>query len=670
MRTSPTKLGKFPKDRYKNKPNLDTNFESKTETATLPGTANWDGLFALQLDYVPAQASEGINQVITNPVVTCLNDSSTRTVRFYPVAAGQPAAGEVFIDLESGIIQFNSADASKNFQVQYYAKYSLIMAEDFNRVWAAGPEILVGDSAYDDYDNLGDAVAAASALVYTTIKLRKDLTLSAAVTFDKKIRLDGNGHSITKGSGANAIRIEEDCLIENTEFVDYDGVSDVAIYGVEDKKVWILKNIFTNCTQATNVGSVSSDCIIQANLPSNVNFGAAVPNTQIEVSDGVTSDTFDRLEFDGYTDMGSGVAKISPATTLSKNYLAANTITAFKPVFLSGTDCDHKSAVVAEDRATFLGLPANAGSATANIKVVSSGPLSGLSGLTAGDFYYVADDGNLTNDYMLGVILVGKALSTTVLNLGEMPNTSVEIYNYDKAGKMLSPVSTNVTRLFRKIFEPCAGYYGPAASNTSQSLYSDPWVNLRVGAAGGTISGVRLIPGTASGDFAEFSFNSVAPYASANNYLYEAIYRFAFKTRLGQAPSLSNDNKLAMLLGWNGSSDGVEYIRMSYNGGSSNYFVWEPGSSGGTWHDSGISPGGNSASLDAFEIYIRESKITYVINGTFIGTYDFVTPASDNSGRKPKLGRPVIFRNTWVAGTAPYVDLYSYEQIVRYKNKR
>ena len=660
MKNSPTKLGLFPKERFKQKPNRDSTFVLKTETMALPGSANWDGLFALQLDYLPAQPSEGQGQTIPLPVVTNTTDATTRTVTWRATPGGAPATTEVYIDVETGIVQFNAADAGDTFQIQYYAKANLISAEDFNRCWAAGPEYLIGDDSYCDYDNLASAMAAAPSGVLSTYKLRKNLTVAAAINISKPSRVMLENYTLTQSGGAtHAFNITEDCIIEGGNFSGWAGGSDITIYASADKRVRLLNNDFTGNTQAENISSVCTKYILMGNFPNSVNLGSVVPTNQIVIGDGVTSNTFDEIEFPAgsFTDLGTGKAKINnSAPYLSKNYTSNGSITAYRPVFVDSSDPTkalHKSTVTINDRDYFLGIPAASVSTGLSVQIATTGILTGLSGLTPGAFCWVDAAGLLTQTPANGLILIGKALSSSAINIGETPVVDFDKLYLEGPGRLLSPVTSHIARVYKKIYEFSVG----------DSALPGCTINT---SGGSIVSNDRIVPGSTPADYAEFSVQPSSAIPSSALTDFNLILRTLCRS-FSTAPTLTNDCLFEINVGVV-SGVSVPYVRSSYNAGNKNYFVWEPGAIG-TWHDSGITPsvGGN---CDCVEIIIKDNTISYVINGTFISTYTFPLSGAEALGHKPRVTRPVSTRNTLVVGTGPHWQVAAIELIIMFPNKR
>lgn len=416
----------FPKGAFKKKINGQTEFDIQSETATLPASANWNSsLFGLQLQYLPALANEAIGQTIADPVVNCVTDSNTRTVSYKRPTGSEPATGQVYLDLFTGIIQFNSADAGKQFQVTYYRKASLVDHNAMNRIWESGHTWIVGDSAHHDYSDLQACITAASN--GDTIKVVKNIT-TTGITVDKKLRINFNNKSLIKSGTATSSRgflTSEDLTLEECVFSGWDESGDVCVYVSADKLITLFKNNAIGQTQFTNASSVCTNCIVQGNLPLTSNVGLAT-GTSVSVKDtsNVVSGTASTLEFpDGsLTNMGSGVFKVAPkGPYVSKVFICSEALSVGDPLYYDTATSKVKKffgGTTNSRQNQLIGFAMNATSADGeNVEVGLWGVLSLFSGLTAGTTYFLSSSTHtlITKSYNNGIYKVGTALDASTV---------------------------------------------------------------------------------------------------------------------------------------------------------------------------------------------------------------------------------------------------------------
>lgn len=362
---------KFPKVNFQKKANGQTSFYSATETFTLPASANWDSstLFAVQLDHLPALAREAIGQTIADPVLTCTTDSTTRTINYKRPDSGSPATGEVYLDIYNGVIQFNSADASKAFSITYYVKGDLVDHNAMNRIWSAGASYIVGSQSYCDYPTLAALISAGVLVDYDSVKLMEDQT-TTGLTITTKLKIVGNNRKIIKSGTATdsrAINFNQDLICEDVDFSGWSATGDICLYASADVKAIITKNKNIGGTQLTNASLTCSYCIVENNLPFSENIGQA---TTI-----VTNNVVDKI---------------------IKTYIANGSISVNDPLFLDLSDptkCKTLSTVTDAD--IFLGFALNNASSGVTVNVCIEGVMSGLSGLTANKSYYINKTGGL-----------------------------------------------------------------------------------------------------------------------------------------------------------------------------------------------------------------------------------------------------------------------------------
>ena len=148
------------------------------------------------------------------------------------------------------------------------------------------------------------------------------------------------------------------------------------------------------------------------------------------------------------------------------NINAAETISAFRPVFLDDTSNTWKYSDANDTaRLRFDGFSLEAGSAGNPMKVQLSGIVRGLSSLDAGKDYYVQDDGTIGTTPGTYVIVVGGAISATELSLKKVfdyqfntvvavaSNTlqaSSDAEKYANSGTvLLKSIRVNITGSFR-----------------------------------------------------------------------------------------------------------------------------------------------------------------------------------------------------------------------------
>lgn len=356
---------KFPKVDYKKKINGITTFSSTTETATLEATAQWDGLHGIQLDHLPARAADAIGQTIADPVVTVAG--SPRTVRFKTPDGTEPVVGECYIDLYSGTIQFNSADAGLAVSCTYYIRADLIDHNAMNRIHQAGHTYLVSDATWADFSDLQECFNAC--VDGDSVKLMKDVT-TTGLTLAAAIKLEGNNRKIIKSgtvTGSRAITFSHDLIVRDLQFQGWDEASDICLYASADVKAIISSNNAIGQTKLTNADSVCTNAIVENNLPFSENVGQA---TNI-----ITNNLYDKV-----------VAQLTASTAVSIG----------DPMFLDLTDPTKcKKSTGPTDTDAFIGIAMNNASIGQTVNVAGAGYVSGLSGLTAGKTYYVNTSGNL-----------------------------------------------------------------------------------------------------------------------------------------------------------------------------------------------------------------------------------------------------------------------------------
>lgn len=364
---------KFPKVNFQKKANGQTSFYSATETFTLPASANWDSntLFAVQLDHLPALAREAIGQTIADPVLTCTTDSTTRTINYKRPDSGEPATGEVFLDIYNGVIQFNSSDASKTFSITYYVKGDLVDHNAMNRIWSAGASYIVGSQSYCDYPTLAALISAGVLVDYDSVKLMEDQT-TTGLTIATKLKIIGNNRKIIKSGTATdsrAINFNQDLICEDVDFTGWSATGDVCLYASADVKAIITKNKNIGGTQLTNASLVCSYCIVENNLPFSENIGQATTL----ITNNVQNKNI-------------------------KQYVATNAISVNDPVFLDPADPTKcKKLTTLSDSDIFLGFAYNNASIGGTVNVVMSGVMDGLSGLTAGKMYYLTSTATIAS---------------------------------------------------------------------------------------------------------------------------------------------------------------------------------------------------------------------------------------------------------------------------------
>lgn len=363
---------KFPKVDFQKKANGQTSFYSTTETFQLPASANWNGntLFAVQLDHLPALAREAIGQIgVLDPIITCTDDSSTRVLNLKRPDSGVPAVGEVYLDIYNGIIQFNPADASANFSVAYYVKGDLIDHNAMNRIWSAGTSYIVGSQQYADYATLDDLIAANVLVDYDSVKLMDDQTTSG-ITINTKIKIVGNNRKIIKSGSipsARAIIFNEDIICEDVDFQGWDETGDICLFANADVRAIITKNKNIGGTQLTNASLVCSYCIVENNLPFSENVGQATTLIDIYTTDKVV-----------------------------KQFVANGAVSVNDPIFLDLADPTKcKKLATVSDADIFLGFALNNAADGVNVNVCVDGIMSGLSGLTANNLYFIKANGTL-----------------------------------------------------------------------------------------------------------------------------------------------------------------------------------------------------------------------------------------------------------------------------------
>lgn len=125
-------------------------------------------------------------------------------------------------------------------------------------------------------------------------------------------------------------------------------------------------------------------------------------------------------------------------TLQTQNYTAGETITAGQAVYLKGADGRvwKADADASESLDNFIGIALEGGDADDTIMVQTEGLVTGLSGLTAGSFYYVSSTaGALATT---GLARIGLAISTTTLLLQKINNTSKFITITTATGTTLS----------------------------------------------------------------------------------------------------------------------------------------------------------------------------------------------------------------------------------------
>jgi hypothetical protein len=138
---------------------------------------------------------------------------------------------------------------------------------------------------------------------------------------------------------------------------------------------------------------------------------------------------------------------------ISDDINAAETITAFRPVFLDDTSdtwkyCDANDTA----RLNFNGFALVAGSAGNPLLVQCSNIVRGFSSLDAGKKYYIQDDGTIGLNSGTYAILVGVALTTTELLIMKYP--LIKLSGYDFTVRGLTTSNLNDTKTIDAGFKP------------------------------------------------------------------------------------------------------------------------------------------------------------------------------------------------------------------------
>ncbi len=94
------------------------------------------------------------------------------------------------------------------------------------------------------------------------------------------------------------------------------------------------------------------------------------------------------------------------------------------------------------DSTAILGIVTNAASVGENVTVVTNGLASGLTGLTAGEIYHVKGDGTLSTTSTATSVRIGKALSSTDLQIDN--NYAVDLSGYDTSAEVDAKVAALV----------------------------------------------------------------------------------------------------------------------------------------------------------------------------------------------------------------------------------
>lgn len=361
---------KFPKIDFKRKINGRTNFTSTTETFTLSGTALWDGLHGAQLDHLPARIEDAIGQTITNPTVTVAGNA--RIVRFKSPDLTEPTVGEVYIDLYTGIINFNAADAGLAVSVTYYIRADLIDHNAMNRIHQAGHTYIVGDEQWADYSDL--QLCFNACVDGDSVKLMKDVQTSG-LTLTKKIVLQGNKKKIIKtgsASGGKGINFSADVIIRDLEFSGWTDPADICLYASADVIAIITTNNSLSNTKLTNVGTVCTYGIVENNLPFSENIGQSVTNYNISYSDQLIR---------AYTN------------TATYSYYS---VSVGDPLFLNPSNPNEVTKSFSlNDNSIFVGFAMANAAPGAVVPVIFRGFASCFTGLVPGQKYYIDFSGGL-----------------------------------------------------------------------------------------------------------------------------------------------------------------------------------------------------------------------------------------------------------------------------------